>query len=267
MTIIEMITDPQFVVILIFSIIIVVIAAFLNEVIQTYNDYLTHKKRALNCMGSEMPLSEIRKDKGAGLALKGLIAFSKGEYVKSAELFEKALKENLCEENMAFCFNWLANCYIKLDNDKKHRETRFRAAEALATDDKTLCLYADVLANEGDFKNAEIYYKRAVKYNPNCSHAYRLLGLMASEKGEYKKALGNFDLALKINPHLVDVVYETALCHAALGNMDEAERFMTLAVADDADSSDESYEKYKSKIENIRKIKNGDLRERSTSLD
>lgn len=260
----DMLNDPRFIVIMIFAVVLIIIIAILSEGMQAYKDYLSHKKRALNCMGNEMPLSAIRKDKCARFAFKGLIKFSKGEYHKAAELFEKALKGNICEQNVEFCYNWLAVCYIKLENSKKYKEIRLKAAEILATNDVALCQYADVLANEGDFKNAELYYERAIKYNPNCSHAYHVIGMMAVEKGEYEKALKSFEVALKINPHDVKLTYQSAVCHAALGDMEKAESFMTMAVSND---NDNEYEKYKIQIENIRKIKNGDLRERSTSLD
>jgi len=260
----DMLNDPQFIVIMIFVVVIIIIIAILSEGAQSYKDYLSHKKRALNCMGNEMPLSAIRKDKCAKLAFKGLIKFSKGEYHKAAEFFEKALEGNPCEQNIEFCYNWLAVCYIKLENRRKYKETRMRAAEVLATNDVALCQYADILANEGDFKNAELYYERAIKYNPNCSHAYNVLGMMLFEKGEYEKALKSFDVTLKINPHDVGATYQSAVCCAALGDMEKAESFMTMAVSND---NDNEYEKYKSKIETIRKIKDGDLRERSTSLD
>ena len=260
----DMVRTPQFIIIMIFVVVTIIAIALLGEGVQAYKKHLTHKRRALNCMGNEMPLSVIRKDKCAKFAFNGLIKFSKGEYHRAAECFENALVENFCEQNIEFCYNWLAACYAKLDNDKKHKEIRKRAAEVLATNDAALCLYADILANEGDFKNAELYYERAIKYNPNCSHAYHVLGMMAAEKGEYEKALNKFETALKINPHYVQAVYQSAVCHAALGDMEKAENFMTMAVSSDDDNE---YEKYKEKIEIIRKIKNGDLRERSKALD
>ena len=51
-------------------------------------------------------------------------------------------------------------------------------------------------------------------------------------------------------------MYEKAVCYAALGNFDEAEKTMTNAIAVD---DEDSYEKYKTRIKNIRKISEHDL--------
>ncbi len=225
-----------------------------------------NRKKALSFLGKDLPVSVIRKDNGARLAYKGLMKFLEEDYQKSSELFEEALRLNLCDENKNFCFRWAAHCCLKMNQHEKYKETLFRAVQALSTDDDILVLYANCCADDGDYNNAEFYYNQALRYNPNCNYAYRALGFISETRGRYGKALEYFDTALTINEGDIDVMYEKAICHGVLGEYEKAEEFMTRAVAND---DKDRYELYKKKLQNIIKISEKDLtnHERSTNLD
>lgn len=223
------------------------------EGIQKLKQHLAFKKDALKIIGKDA----IRYgDKGAKLAYKGIMKYYNEKYIASAEYFERALKLNLDDHNTAFCYEWLAHCYYKLDKPDEYKKIRFRAVQAVPTNDEVLVIYAACLADRGDFKNAEYYYNQAIKYNPNNVNAYRTLGLMEQTRGNYEKALQFLDTALKVCEQDIASIYEKAVCYAAMGEYQKAEELMTRAAA--ADESNQ-YEHYKTKIQNILKISEHDL--------
>lgn len=256
----------DYITILICFLIIVPILMFAYPVSELIKEHFSNRRKALNFMGKDMPVSIIRKDKGAKLAYKGIMKFLEEEYQKSAELFEEALRLELCDENREFCFNWLSHCYSKLRSHEKYKEVRLRAVQALPTNDNVLMSYANCCADDGDFKTAEYYCSQALKYNPNNTFAYRALGFMAETKGEYRKAVEYFSTVLKINASDIDVIYEKAVCHAALEENETAQELMKQAVVNDIDNR---YDNYRKKISDIRKINSGDLNEpqKESSLD
>ena len=211
------------------------------------------KKKALRIIGKD---AIKYKDQGAKLAYKGILLFLDEKYNTAAEYFEEALKLDVGDSNRAFCYEWLAHCFIKQHKHNEYKEIRRRGAEALPYNDAVLVAYANCLADEGDFKNAEYYYNQAIKYNPNNITAYRALGFIAETRGQYEKAIEYFETLLKVSEHDLISMYEKAVCYAALGNFDEAERLMINAIAVD---NENNYEKYKTHIMNIRKISEHDL--------
>ncbi len=216
-----------------------------------------NKKEALRCLGKDIDLSMLRKDKGAMLAYKGIMQCLDENYQNGAYYFEEALKLPLGDNNGRFCYDWLRHCYAKLDYKDKYVDTLKRSVQALPTDDEVLYMYGDYLAMNGSYEKALYYFNQAVKYNPNNESAYDSLGQIAMDRMEYKKAVEYFDKALKINENYIDAICMKAVCFAAMDDFDSAEKFMTQAMAMDGKNR---YEHYKQKLDNIRKIKNGDLR-------
>lgn len=118
----------------------------------------------------------IRIDPGAKLAYKGLTLFMRQEYEKAAEHFEKALALDICDDNKAFCFNWLSHCYYRLNRFKEVTAVNLRAVTALPTNDNMLWRYGDCCMLDGSFERAEYYFNLALRYNPNNSEVYIRLG-------------------------------------------------------------------------------------------
>lgn len=229
-------------------------------------DHFKNRRQALNYMGEEISFDIIRKDKGAKLTYKGIMKYLDQEYRDAANLFEKALKLRLCDENREFCCNWLCNCYRLLGYNKLYKNARLQCTKALPTNDNVLMDYAWCCAEDGETEKAEEYCKRALKYNPSNNGAYRLLGFIATNTRNYSNALEYFEKALKINAFDADVLFEKAVCYAALDDYNNAREIMKQAVANDTQGK---YERYRQKIEDIRKINSGDLEDpqKESSLD
>ncbi len=216
-----------------------------------------NKKEALRCLGKDIDLSMLRKDKGAMLAYKGIMQCLDENYQNGAYYFEEALKLPLGDHNGRFCYDWLRHCYAKLDYKDKYVDALKRSVQALPTDDEVLYMYGDYLAMNGSYEKALYYFNQAVKYNPNNESAYDSLGQIAMDRMEYEKAIEYFNKAIKINENYIDAICLKAVCYAAMDDFENAEKFMTQAMAMDGKNR---YEHYKQKLDNIRKIKNGDLR-------
>ncbi len=215
------------------------------------------RKEALRCLGKDINLSMLRKDKGAMLAYKGIMQCLDENYQNGAYYFEEALKLPLGDQNARFCYDWLRHCYVKLDYKEKYVDALTRTVQSLPTDDEVLYMYGDFLAMEGKYEKALYYFNQAVKYNPNNESAYDSIGQIAMDRMEYEKAIEYFNKAIKINENYIDAICLKAVCYAAMDDFENAEKFMTQAMAMDGKNR---YEHYKQKLDNIRKIKNGDLR-------
>lgn len=227
---------------------------------QKFGEYCKKKRVALGYLGKEVDLKLLRKDKGAMLAYKGIVKCLDVDLIRGAECFENALKLNLPDCNAKFCYDWLLHCYRSLNHKEKYEDTLKRTVQALPTDDHVLYTYGDYLAGNGDYEKALYYFEQALKYNPNNEDVYDSLGQIAMDRMEYEKAIDYFNKALKINENFVGEIYMKALCHAAMDDFDNAERFMTQAVSMNA----EPYETYRKKLDIIKGIKDGELRKEQT---
>lgn len=155
------------------------------------------------------------------LHLKGVLESQTGKIDHAINLIKKAL--TLCESHIYY--NNLANIFNSrgATNEIADCLRKSLACEPVQPDvQKNLILLVDKIDNEtlkseiymelgsslfksGQYKEALIQIKLALKYIPGNANAYCNIGLCYTALGENEQALKNYDKALKIQPNHIDV--------------------------------------------------------------
>lgn len=185
------------------------------------------RKKALNLMGEDFNAKHLKDDEGAKLMYNGIVQFLKEDFRDAASCFEEALKLSLSDNNRLFCFVWILRCYEALCYDAVYEVTIRRMLQALPANDKSLHLGGLYYANKGEYEKAVYYFEQAIKY---------------------------YDTVLKINENDVFCICQKAVCYAALGDYEAAEKLTVRAAAFNADD----FEMIEKKLEMIKKIRSGD---------
>jgi tetratricopeptide (TPR) repeat protein len=77
-------------------------------------------------------------------------------------------------------------------------------------------------ARKGDYDRAIADYDRALQLNPSLANAYYSLGVAYEHKGDFDRAIGDFDQALRLTPNDADAFYGRGLAYARRGYYDSA---------------------------------------------
>ena len=77
-------------------------------------------------------------------------------------------------------------------------------------------------ANKGQYDRAIQDYDQAIKLNPNYVKAFNNRGLSYDNKGQHDRAIQDYDQAIKLNPNDADAFYNRGLSHAHKGQYDRA---------------------------------------------
>lgn len=75
---------------------------------------------------------------------------------------------------------------------------------------------------KGDYDRALRDYEQAIRLNPANAGAYINRGLSLAEHGDYEEALKDYDEAIRIDPTKYKAFYGRSFTHAQLGNFDAA---------------------------------------------
>jgi len=192
-----------------------------------------------NCAYSRERAGDVRK---AELLYRGIIArdpfnqvaiynlatlyFKNHKFRKSLPLFQKLEKLNP-GDNM-YAYN-TATVYLHLGELERARTRLLEIARS--GDFKEV--YNDlgiIERRKRNFKEAEKYFKQAIKVDPQYSPAYNNLGILYLIQGKKPEARKNFDEAIRYNIRNADALYNLGLLSLAEGDLDRAYIFFSRAV-------------------------------------
>ncbi len=76
--------------------------------------------------------------------------------------------------------------------------------------------------NQGNYGEAEYYYREALKKNPHYAPAHHALGLVYVQAGRHREAAKEFEETLMIDPYDIEAHYDLGVVYPALGEYDKA---------------------------------------------
>jgi tetratricopeptide (TPR) repeat protein len=129
----------------------------------------------------------------------GIDLFLNKDYEGAAKAFKRAVGLARNGPNSATAGDYLAQAYIKLNKTDKAISAYKTAAELNPQRDDLRIKLGDIRYFEGQYEEAEIDYKEAVRINPSAENRFSL-GLLYNETGQYEKAERQFKQVLKLNP-------------------------------------------------------------------
>jgi tetratricopeptide (TPR) repeat protein len=120
----------------------------------------------------------------------------------------------------------LAACLALTENQLRfwqNSEALFRHAFAVTTDNDTTRLnLGSALESKGDFDNALVQYREALRLNPKSYQAYSNIGKILYEQGRPAEALDYCTRAVQANPGRAPLRNNLGIVLAELGRYDEA---------------------------------------------
>ena len=156
----------------------------------------------------------------------------KAIYLYNAQKYEDAIK--LLNKLKPMCINYQDNSVVLMfkalcETEANQNHNAVASYEELLKIDHSNSLawsnlgllYSQI--NRTDL--AENAYKKALAYDKNNAFAYNNIAIFYINNGEYEKGLESAMEALRINNKMYQALSAAALCHAHLGNKEEAYKY------------------------------------------
>ena len=76
--------------------------------------------------------------------------------------------------------------------------------------------------NKGDYDRAIVDFNEAIRLNPQLAEAYDNRGVTWGDKGDYDRAIADFDAAIRLNPQLARAYHSRGFAWSTKGEYDRA---------------------------------------------
>jgi tetratricopeptide (TPR) repeat protein len=160
-------------------------------------------------------------DMTAALVLKGELALAEQQYSLAIELLNKALKSTPRANRLHYLLAQAYRASGQADKARQHLAQSgtigVRIPDPLADDleklvqgERVYVLQGRLAYNAGDYKNAVIYFQRALEQQPDSSTAHINLGTSLVRTGDIEGAIKHFRLVLSKEPYQVTANYNLA---------------------------------------------------------
>jgi tetratricopeptide (TPR) repeat protein len=90
---------------------------------------------------------------------------------------------------------------------------------------------AQELTDNGDYAQAEETLTRLVRYQPDFAEAWNRRAILSYLLGNYRKAIADCEMVVKLNPVHFGALHGLGLCHAAVGDYIQAIQIFHRALA------------------------------------
>jgi len=120
---------------------------------------------------------------------------------------------------------WLAHInlgILKLPSDAKEAEAYFKEALRLRPDLAEAYINLGLPKFRGDVEQAQAYFKEAVRLRPDSAEAHNNLGCALQQMGRLEEAVKHFEEALQLNPDYPDAYYNLGNALQKMGRLREA---------------------------------------------
>jgi tetratricopeptide (TPR) repeat protein len=91
-------------------------------------------------------------------------------------------------------------------------------------------LAARNVIRQNDWKNEDVFWLATEKYSPSGHMIHYLVGDVYSRRGDFERAIGEFETAIAINPSFADAYYGMALTYAKMDDVDNTLKNLLITV-------------------------------------
>jgi tetratricopeptide (TPR) repeat protein len=150
------------------------------------------------------------------------------------EVYVNLLKKRLNEREFGektedfICFEIARELMVLKNYDEA--KTYFEKASKINEKPEYLLGISGIYLINNDLYNAEKILKKAVELDGSNPDIHNNLGVIYSEKKEYKKAIKKFERAIELNPKSADAFYNLGLVYTRMGKNNEAKYYYNKAI-------------------------------------
>ncbi len=204
--------------------------AFLGAVIvnKIITPVFERREAAMRAMGKH-GMSEIRRDKSAQLAFKGIYNLLKADYLKAESYLNLAMSNADVTHNKLMCLGWLMDLYEAADNRQRLLWCYRKAVEIAPENAEAQVRLGHAYYVGGKLDNAMYCFQQALRYDPNNGYSYYGMAKIQVLRGEEKKAEETLNTLLKINENHPLVYAELATLAAMHGEKEKSEEYFKKA--------------------------------------
>lgn len=164
---------------------------------------------------------EINSENPITYNVRGMVFYSEGEYADAEVDFEKALELN---DNSAGLYVNLANC--ELENQKfEEALEHINQGMAIADDEgktQLFLLLGNYYHKNGDLDLALENFEKAYDLDKNNAHILNNQAAVLLERDDFESAITKCNMALEINPEMMEAYYNRGIANEMLRKVEEA---------------------------------------------
>lgn len=149
----------------------------------------------------------------------GQVKMKKGMYESAIQNFNKTIR---LDNTNGFAYSLIAACYVLQDEFKEGEIYYKKACKISPNNSSVYTNYATALAQKGKRYKALEIYKTALKINETDFNALHYMGLILCDLRKYDEALEKLKQAENVNPENPDTLLYIAVCEYNLNNYETA---------------------------------------------
>ncbi|PYV43579.1 MAG: hypothetical protein DMG06_09995, partial [Acidobacteria bacterium] len=143
-------------------------------------------------------------------------SFLQGDLSEAKKLLQDSLRK---QPNFVDALNLLANLYLLEDNFDVAMQEILHALKLAPNNPKVLATYGHCLFREGDFKLAEIQFRKSLQLDPKQAAPYLGLGRLHLTKLKSAEGLESFQQAIRLDPNQEDNYFFASEAYGTAKNL------------------------------------------------
>lgn len=168
--------------------------------------------------------------------LKKLLELYNSKNFLEAEVFGKLITSQY--PNHQFGWKVLGAVFAHLNKLDESLKANNRALQLNDKDAEAHNNYGNILFKLGNFENAELYFRNAIKIRPNYPEAYNNLGNVLRHLNRFEDSENSFRIALSLRENYPEVYNNLGNTLFQLGRLEEAETYMKKSISINSDQPD-----------------------------
>ena len=165
---------------------------------------------------------------------QGMDLYRDEKYAEAADAFRRSVALSPTSPYAQTSADYMASSYIKIGRIDKAAEAYKTSMQLDPTSDAPVVKLANLYFAEGQYRDAQIHYEKAVRLNPSANN-YFSLGQTHLSMGDYLEAESDFTRVQRMEPRSVNGYYGLGQAYNKMERYDDAVLQFQAAIAQDGE--------------------------------